>query len=125
MQRYQQARLHLRQRLPQRHRSVTSLHTSYIATNYNVLFVAEPPTFIETPLDVLKVAEGQNATLGCGVFGAPRPTVSWTRDGATIEGTRYTVDETSKIVGNLEIRVQYFYFLLQHSIDAEFVSQTS
>ena len=71
--------------------------------------VAEPPTFIGKPLDEVKVAEGQTANLGCGVFGAPRPTVSWMKDGVPIEGSRYSVDVTSKIVGDLKIEVQQIF----------------
>lgn len=42
-----------------------------------ILFSAEPPSFIRTPKSVVKVAEGENVTLTCRVFGAPKPKISW------------------------------------------------
>lgn len=49
----------------------------YILANPYINVVAEPPSFIQTPKSVVKVAEGENVTLTCRVFGAPKPKISW------------------------------------------------
>ena len=71
-----------------------------------MLYKAEPPTFISKPQSVVKVAEGQDITIVCGVYGAPKPVVTWSKDGEEVqEGSRFSINTQGKIVGNLTIKV--------------------
>ena len=69
------------------------------------LMTAEPPVFIMRPQPEVKVAEGQDVELACAVFGAPKPRVTWFKNDQVVEGGRFSVDVTGKIVGNLTISV--------------------
>ena len=61
--------------------------------NYRLFpVIAEPPYFIESPMAIVKKAEGQEVILTCRVFGAPKPTVTWFRGTPAKEvvGPRFT-----------------------------------
>jgi len=58
--------------------NATNKH-GYIFANAYLNVLAEPPSFIEIPAGVTKVAEEQTATLVCRVFGAPDPKITWYR----------------------------------------------
>ena len=64
------------------------------------------------PQPVIKVAQNTDAVLACAVFGAPKPTVTWYHNDVLVEGNRFKVDVTGKIVGNLTISVR-----AQHSVN--------
>ena len=64
----------------------------------NVLSVA--PEWVQMPPDTLKVAEGKTAVITCRVFGAPKPKITWRKDGEVISGGHYTILKN----GDLEIR---------------------
>ena len=70
------------------------------------LFIAEPPSFIEIPAGVTKVAEEQTATLVCRVFGAPDPKITWYRgkeqDRIKVTDARFEKQQN----GDLIIRVR-------------------
>ena len=61
-----------------------------------------PPTFTRPPLAVVKVAEGQSVNLTCRVFGAPRPVITWRKEGDIIQDSNRF--KTLK-VGDLQILV--------------------
>src|SRR6218665_19630 len=75
---------------------------------YPFVFLAELPSFIDAPQAVVKVAEGQNVTLTCQVFGAPKPVITWKKTdiGSTapskpVIGDRFILENS----GNLRILV--------------------
>ena len=63
--------------------------TSYSASLAVISFVkfgtalASIPVITEHPTDV-RVHRGAPATLNCGAFGAPAPTISWYKDGSRV-----------------------------------------
>jgi neuronal cell adhesion molecule len=64
---------------------------------------AEPPSFIETPQPVAKVAEGQTIVLTCQVFGAPKPTITWKKDNEPL-----ILDPRFKKESNGNLRITVF-----------------
>ena len=71
-----------------------------------VCCTAEAPTFISKPQAIVKVAEGQEVTIACEVYGAPKPAIQWSHNEVDIEeGDRFSVNMQGKIVGNLTIKV--------------------
>ena len=47
----------------------------YLTSSFN----AVPPEFTTTPARVITLTSGSTASIDCGVFGVPLPTVEWTR----------------------------------------------
>ena len=41
--------------------------------------IAVPPSFTKVPETVISLKSGATATIECGVFGVPKPTVQWSR----------------------------------------------
>jgi receptor-type tyrosine-protein phosphatase zeta len=55
----------------------------YIFANAYLNVAAEPPSWATAPQN-LKVAVGQDTNLTCRVFGAPKPVISWRKNGTEI-----------------------------------------
>lgn len=54
----------------------------YIIANSYINVLAEPPSFIKAPKAIVKVVEGEDVTLACQAFGAPKPIISWRHETA-------------------------------------------
>ena len=89
------------------------------------VMTAEPPVFIMRPQPEVKVAEGQDVELACAVFGAPKPRVTWFKNDQVVEGGRFSVDVTGKIVGNLTISVSRGFIGLFKSMTSFFSTKIS
>ena len=64
---------------------------------------AEPPSFIQGPESVKKAAQKQEVSLKCRTFGAPKPVITWTKDGKPIDDVhRIHVKKN----GDLKIKVR-------------------
>jgi neuronal cell adhesion protein len=75
----------------------------YVYKDVYLNVLALPPEIVEAPRDEATVDQ-RTVTLTCRVFGAPKPTVKWIRDGRALTGGKYTVLPN----GDLEItRVQH------------------
>ena len=68
---------------------------------WSCLFSAEPPSFTEAPKPVVRAAEVQDISLKCRTFGAPKPVITWTKDGEAITDNRFKVKKN----GDLKIKV--------------------
>ena len=68
---------------------------------WSCLFSAEPPSFIEAPKHVVRAAEVQDISLKCRTFGAPKPVITWAKDGEAITDNRFKVKKN----GDLKIKV--------------------
>ena len=55
-----------------------------IFANISNLLAALPAEIVEPPAELSEAVEGQPATITCQVYGAPHPTVTWEKDGQTI-----------------------------------------
>ena len=67
------------------------------------LLSAEPPSFIQGPESVKKAAQKQEVSLKCRTFGAPKPVITWTKDGKPIDDVhRIHVKKN----GDLKIKVR-------------------
>lgn len=81
----------------------------------DVFELAEPPSFTDSPLAVVKVAEGQNVTLTCRVFGAPKPVITWKKSSSQSRSERTIVFGDRFIIensGNLQILVTHRFLHL-------------
>jgi len=56
-----------------------------------VKFVDEPPAILTPPSALMKMADGSTYSVDCAVFGAPRPVISWKKDGRDLTGGRFVV----------------------------------
>lgn len=70
----------------------------YVYKDVFVNVLALPPEITEPPRDEATV-DSRTVILTCRVFGAPKPTVKWIRDGRELTGGRYQVLES----GDLQI----------------------
>ncbi|KAI0231978.1 Contactin-4 [Lamellibrachia satsuma] len=80
--------------------NATNKH-GYIFTNAFLNVLAEPPSFIEAPKPVVRAAEVQDISLKCRTFGAPKPVITWTKDGEAITDNRFKVKKN----GDLKIKL--------------------
>ena len=54
--------------------------------------------FTQKPEPILRVTEGQDATLICRTFGAPKPKITWGRKGKELLGEKYEMKENGDLV---------------------------
>ena len=54
--------------------------------------------FTRKPDPVSRVTEGQDATLMCRTFGAPRPKIVWSKGAEELTGQRYEIQENGDLV---------------------------
>ncbi|XP_055389470.1 neuroglian isoform X2 [Condylostylus longicornis] len=75
--------------------ATNSLGYVYKDVYLNVL--ALPPEITEPPQSKLTV-DGQNVTMRCRVFGAPKPIVKWIRNNLALTGGRYHIMDTGDLL---------------------------
>lgn len=56
-----------------------------------------PPEIKVAPTDVQTV-DGRDVNITCRVFGAPKPRVTWIRDGNELTGGRYNITDEGDLV---------------------------
>jgi len=70
------------------------------------VLIAESPSFVESPEEILTVAEGQSAMFTCNVYGAPKPTLIWQKGGLLTDVNELRDRRISILPnGNLKIEV--------------------
>ncbi|KAG7203224.1 hypothetical protein KM043_010327 [Ampulex compressa] len=75
----------------------------YVYKDVYVNVLALPPEITQPPTDIATVDE-KTVKITCRVFGAPKPTVKWIRNGQELTGGRYKIMES----GDLEIQKVIF-----------------
>ena len=74
------------------------------------MLVAESPSFVESPEEVLTVAEGQSAMFTCNVYGAPKPTLVWQK-GDALTDVRELHDQRISVLPNGNLRIEVLFQL--------------
>lgn len=63
----------------------------YAFTNAYVNVMREAPYFMKPPESVVRAVDGNQVTLFCQTFSAPKAIISWTKDRRPINGGRYKI----------------------------------
>ncbi|KAL7648874.1 UNVERIFIED_CONTAM: hypothetical protein RMT77_000794 [Armadillidium vulgare] len=69
----------------------------YVYKDVYVNVLALPPEIKVAPTDVQTV-DGRDVNITCRVFGAPKPRVTWIRDGNELTGGRYNITDEGDLV---------------------------
>ena len=54
--------------------------------------------FTQKPDPLSRVTEGQDATLMCRTFGAPKPKIKWAKNGQFLGGNKYDIKDNGDLV---------------------------
>lgn len=79
--------------------NITDDNSGWEAVSFYINVLNEPPAIITPPPTLMKLADGSSYSIDCVVFGAPRPVISWQKDGRDLTGGRFVVFDN----GTLEI----------------------
>ncbi|KAK4473717.1 hypothetical protein MN116_003061 [Schistosoma mekongi] len=69
----------------------------YAFTNAYVNVMREAPYFMKPPESVVRAVDGNQVTLYCQTFSAPKAIISWTKDRRPINGGRYKILTTGDL----------------------------
>jgi len=79
-----------------------------------IIYIAVAPEITEHPPAITETVNGRNLTIKCRVFGAPKPHVTWIKEGRELTGGRFFINET----GDLHIEGVTFADAAQYTCHA-------
>ncbi|KAL7853908.1 hypothetical protein AOLI_G00207520 [Acnodon oligacanthus] len=89
------------------------------------LTVNAPPTFTDTPPQYVEAKEGGSITLSCTAFGNPKPSVSWLREGESLQDSiKYKVSDGSLTVLSISREDRGAYTCRAYSVQGEAIHTT-